>query len=339
MFTLNALPFYLAPFFAGGNSVTLFFVLSGYVLSLPYWAGKQSSYGKYLTRRICRIYLPYASSILLAVAVGCRLLNSNLPLTHWFYKTWHTTFTPSLIAHQLLFDTGGPAGAAINMSLWSLRPEMIMSLIFPLLCWVILRLPSICCWLLAIAIELAGLDRLPMLTNHLYRPAVGLLLYLSAFIFGAVLAKNIDKIREIYAKLNIPVKFLLLCFTVWGFYRGGGDTELANIPAACGVIIFADCSRVRDWLSTSLPSYLGKISYSLYLMHGTVLFATLILLYGKIPIWSILGIYLVAAFGVSHMFHVCVEAPTMRLGKILTKKQPKGSMDITSALELHTVPE
>jgi peptidoglycan/LPS O-acetylase OafA/YrhL len=96
MFTVSPVTLFLVPAFAGPNSVKLFFVLSGFVLSLPYWCGRQSSYDKYLVRRICRIYLPYAGAVVIAVIVGSRLLNSSLPLTPWFYHTWHEPFTTKL---------------------------------------------------------------------------------------------------------------------------------------------------------------------------------------------------------------------------------------------------
>jgi peptidoglycan/LPS O-acetylase OafA/YrhL len=43
---------------AGHSAVVLFFVLSGYVLFLPTLQHRQPTYGKYLIKRFCRIYLP-----------------------------------------------------------------------------------------------------------------------------------------------------------------------------------------------------------------------------------------------------------------------------------------
>src|ERR1017187_3352351 len=47
-------------------AVMLFFVLSGFVLSLPYFAGKNLAYGPYLVRRFCRLYLPFAFAVLIS---------------------------------------------------------------------------------------------------------------------------------------------------------------------------------------------------------------------------------------------------------------------------------
>jgi peptidoglycan/LPS O-acetylase OafA/YrhL len=45
----------------GRVSVIAFFVLSGFVLSLPYFDGRPLPYPAFVVRRLCRIYLPYAA--------------------------------------------------------------------------------------------------------------------------------------------------------------------------------------------------------------------------------------------------------------------------------------
>src|SRR5260370_27650821 len=44
---------------AGHQAVSLFFLLSGFVLTLPYKKNGRLNYGPFLLKRICRIYLPY----------------------------------------------------------------------------------------------------------------------------------------------------------------------------------------------------------------------------------------------------------------------------------------
>src|SRR5688572_30321030 len=53
-------------FFAGRKAVILFFILSGFVLALPYIHGTPPRYREYLIRRFCRIYLPFAAAICLS---------------------------------------------------------------------------------------------------------------------------------------------------------------------------------------------------------------------------------------------------------------------------------
>ena len=44
-------------------AVLTFFALSGYVLALPYFSGRAPTYGTFVVRRFCRIYLPYAAVV------------------------------------------------------------------------------------------------------------------------------------------------------------------------------------------------------------------------------------------------------------------------------------
>jgi peptidoglycan/LPS O-acetylase OafA/YrhL len=312
MFISGEEPIYLRPFFSGSHSVLLFFVLSGYVLSLPTWKGTQSSYGKYLTRRLCRIYLPYLGAALFALLVGFKLRYSTLPLTPWFYRTWHEPFTAKLILEHLVFANDG---ASINTAFWSLRPEMEMSIIFPLVCWILLSLPSIARWGIAILIELIGLGRVGHFGEN------WAIFYASAFIFGAVLAKDMSVVRRLYNRLNRPLKYGFLIAVVAMFYRGRSDFdhELVHMPGACGVIVLADCSRARQWLSEKFPVYLGNISFSLYLLHGTFLFGSTILLYGRVPVWVIGCVYFIFTFGAAHLYYTLVELPAISLGRKLTR--------------------
>lgn len=321
LFNSDAPSMFLLPFFAGNKAVILFFVLSGYVLGLPFWAGRQSSYGSYLVRRVCRIYLPFLAALGLTLFVGRHLLYAQLPLNHWFYGTWHTPFTSDHIIRQALFINNDKLSAVFNTAFWSLRYEMEMSIVFPLICYVLLKLPSLGGLVLALGMELIGMGRVHFLAHHMPQELQTTILWASAFVFGALLSKERSRVISWYESLNRPCRYLLFYVIVIGYFRGGFATEISNIPAACGVIVLAECCRARYWLTFPVAEYLGKISYSLYLVHGTVLFATFILLYGKMPTWLVIGIYFILTFGLSHLFCVWIEIPTMKLGKLLTKKR------------------
>jgi peptidoglycan/LPS O-acetylase OafA/YrhL len=67
--------------------------------------------------------------------------------------------------------------------------------------------------------------------------------------------------------------------------------------------------------------HLGQISYSLYLIHGTILFVLIHTLLGHVPMSRLLPIYLFATLLVSEIFYRLVERPTMLLGRRLTTPQ------------------
>ena len=63
---------------------------------------------------------------------------------------------------------------------------------------------------------------------------------------------------------------------------------------------------------------LGTISYSLYLVHGTVLFTCLYLFHQSLSTPWILTIYVLASFCLAAVFWKLVEDPFIRLGRRLT---------------------
>jgi Acyltransferase family len=62
---------------AGQERAIMFFVLSGFVLSLPWLNGKPQSYGRFLLGRFCRIYPPYLAAMTLA-ALGSILMGGHV---------------------------------------------------------------------------------------------------------------------------------------------------------------------------------------------------------------------------------------------------------------------
>jgi len=63
-------------FWAGGPAVVIFFVLSGLVLSLPFWSGRPQTFRVYLVRRIFRLVPVY----LLALGLSLGLYLAAGPL-------------------------------------------------------------------------------------------------------------------------------------------------------------------------------------------------------------------------------------------------------------------
>src|SRR5215471_18879899 len=73
------------PFQNGPAAVMLFFLLSGFVLSLPVWRGKPQRYSVFIVRRICRIYLPYLFGLALSILGASIFASHKVPgASHWF---------------------------------------------------------------------------------------------------------------------------------------------------------------------------------------------------------------------------------------------------------------
>jgi peptidoglycan/LPS O-acetylase OafA/YrhL len=115
---------------AGHQAVILFFLISGFVLTLPYKKEGSLKYRPFLLKRVCRIYLPYLGA--LAFAILCDLhFSSRGPINnYWTELTWSTPVTTHLVVQHILF-LGNYDWSQFNTAFWSLVHEMRISLIFP----------------------------------------------------------------------------------------------------------------------------------------------------------------------------------------------------------------
>jgi peptidoglycan/LPS O-acetylase OafA/YrhL len=321
----------------GRAAVVLFFVLSGYVLSLPYWSGRSQPYGLYLLRRICRIYLPFAAAAVLSIFCAYQFRHSSLVLNSYFNQTWHTPITSGIVVRQFLMVPMN----VFNTAFWSLTYEMQMSVVMPLVCLVMRRTNPA---LFTLAFGLLVFAH-PM--NPYRTPQYPVLTYQITFLFvlGAALAHYANFLRKACEAMNhwlwalLAVSGCLYYFTIL-LERGvplgnalGMRIFLINGLGAAGIILCSlHLQPIARVLKHSLPEYLGRISYSLYLVHGTVLFALVDLLWGHMRLRWLGGLIFVAAFVVAHLFCIAVEEPSMRLGKWLcVGAKRSGSAERTSA--------
>ena len=323
---------YVRPFITGHESVILFFVLSGYVLSMAAWRGKQLPYGLYLIRRATRIYLPYVMAMLLAAAVGKHFLFSRVQLNEWFRLTWQEPITWRVIVAGLWIS---PV-PTLNTAFWSLQYEMQMSLVFPALCLIIIRLRTAGTVALILVVTVCSIV-LSARTSDPFLAAESLR-YCTFFVMGALLAKNQIALTKAWKVLGTTAKALIATISIalylhfFGVFKGQDATRIGLADASTavsndlvvalgvfGIIVTATSSgRAQQFLDRPLFEYLGRVSYSLYLLHGTVLFALINLLYGKVPV-LVLGLtYLTVAMFVSHLFLIAIEEPSLQWGKRLT---------------------
>lgn len=303
----------LALFTSGSQAVQLFFVLSGYVLSLPYWAGKKTPYGSYLLRRFFRIYIPYFFALLFAWVLAKHFLFSHLPLQHWFYKTWQTPLTGKLF----LSEIGMSMTPAVNTAFWSLRIEAEFSILLPLCCWLVRRAGTVgtlllCAASYTVATRLPGSD----LTVRLF--------CFPMFFLGMLLSYHAKGLAEIWRGQTKLVHFawMLTAFVLYLHFLPVGkfSDALTGLGACLAIVGCLHSQMLSQLLRHAVPEYLGRISYSLYLVHGTVLFTAMNLLYGKVSISLLVGIYGIVAILVAHIFCVLVEEPAMHIGRRVTAR-------------------
>jgi len=311
---------------AGHAAVIFFFVLSGFVLALPFLNGP-IPYPAFVARRVCRIWIPYATAMVVAVCCAMWLYPNPVPaLSAWANSPLGAPSTELMLDHLLL--VGVFPNGTYNPVIWSLVHEMRISLVFPLLILVLRLGPWWRVLGAAVMLSIASLavERLPIWSGPTDVPIT--LHYAGLFALGMLLARDMPQLRAFYARLSFRSKtclwlLALVCYghQAWIFpysrfqhiplYRDG----LVAVGVTLFIIFALSPSRFSAWLERKPLVFLGKVSYSMYLYHAIILLSLVHTFFGKIPLgllWIATGLL---TLGVAALAYHVIEVPSIWLGK------------------------
>ena len=300
---------------AGTESVLVFFVLSGLVVTLPAlrdgfgWLG-------YYGGRMLRLYLPVWASLAMA-ALAIALLPRELAAVtpdSWLARTNALTVSwPQLLAEGSLWK----ASYDVNNVLWSLRWELVFSLSLPLFVMAARALRR--AWVFA-----AALAVLCTVTGRLVD--IEALVYLPVFFLGVLMAVRLSDLRSAVGawprlgRAALAAASLTLLIASWlarpieGTIGSDVLWGLAGLGAAGLVVVVIGSPTAERALSSAVPRWLGKISFSLYLVQAPLI-GTIAYLLGDAN-WQLVTLLAVpGSLLLGWLFHLAVERPTHRLAK------------------------
>jgi peptidoglycan/LPS O-acetylase OafA/YrhL len=281
----------------GSQGVTLFFVLSGFLLSLPFWAGvlglsRSVEALPYLKRRFVRIYPAY----FVAVIIYATLFDVN---HEWPVRIAH------VVSHMLLIHNLAEATIYnLAVPLWSVATEFQMYLILPIIFLVITALlkkgvkPGWQAVGLAVIFGLGGtifyllavavLKQVPIDTRLVAAngnvlidsPLVGLAHFSAGIATGYfyIYFKHVWKRGLSPTLLNILTLLVVAALVVLALVNrdelGLPPTAWPFMSAAfAGLILLVSLQRsgIVRWLESGPIRFLGLVSYSFYLYHALIL--------------------------------------------------------------------
>ena len=270
---LHNTPLYLL--IDGSFAVTIFFVLSGIVLSAKFFRTKaESAVVASAAKRYTRLAIPALGAVLLA----CLLMKLHLFYNHQSGALGGNTFWQGLWSfppswHFALFQ--GLYGAlfeqvnSYDLPLWTMQVELTGSfLVFTIL-------------------ALFGKLRNRWLIYIVYF-AIFMKMNLLAFVLGVILCDMYYNWPKIYDTLRkgwwLPVLVVALLVgsmpvgdashSMFAHWTGWGEEFIVFVHtiAAVGVIMTIIAARPLQWLlETKVAQFLGRISFSLYLTHFIIL--------------------------------------------------------------------
>ena len=313
-------------FTLGVESVFVFFILSGLVVSLPAFANPSWSWKSFYPRRIVRLYVPTLAALLFAYALALYARNPADVGSVWLQMQ---AGGPS-VREALRDATVVAGGFRLDNPLWSIRWEVIFSLTLPIFTIAAVIFRKI--WLLPIvalaALVIAGVSF-----------QIDLLAYPAMFALGVVMASQLARLRAVAeaisrnrfggvvwtALLAASVVSLMLYWLVWPATSTGGEPVHLMLRGLGGVgavvLVFVVCfwQRLTPFFTTRFVQWLGKISFSLYLVHVPIL-VTLAFALHALPMWLVIVMSALLSLVVAQLFFLIVERPSHKLSGVVGRR-------------------
>jgi len=322
------------------RATQIFFVVGGYVMarSMTRRNWNLGRAGLYVVHRYLRLGLPYLGAIALAI-VACHFGRGVLPeRTVGPYETWHD-FGARLLAH-LFFLQNILGYESYSAGLWFVCINFQLSLVFVAMLWLRdaggrlvggesevpdaggSKFFSLMGWAMA-AIALFYYNR----DDHW---DVWFIYFFAHFYLGVVVYVSLSQPRKQYLfwlyVLMVVAAIVVDCLYI--IYVDRRALELKDIrwrlvsTLVSGLILFAGgkFGLLETWPKSRVLSYLGRTSYSLFLVHFSVLVAVATVwthLDWRYPWLALagLGIAYLLSLVVADLFYRAVESPSARLSR------------------------
>ena len=311
----------------GGAAVTLFFLLSGLVLGQSLSNVQMNFKGivGFLAKRIIRLYPVYLLILFMtALYMKYGFTHETFPFSSsWF--NWWMNFQMTLKEFILNFFF---IHAYVGGVTWTLRVILIVSLIFPVF---FLLNKKTTWWMDTLISALLVYLSFTLLNIEGFRD----LRYLYMFYLGLMIPKFktfFSGIPNWTATLVFPFAVLLLLGYRYltNEYEGGVVESIVSF-FIIGVAAYGSKVSVLNFLDTKVLKFFGRISYSLYLIHFSVLYLLGKLMFQNLPNLPYQNQYLLIhiilfvlstliATGVSLLVYKFIELPSHSLAKSVGQK-------------------
>jgi peptidoglycan/LPS O-acetylase OafA/YrhL len=316
--------------FNGTAALMLFFVLSGFVLSLPFVdSEKPLKLTAFYLKRIFRIYPAYIFAIILAVLLKEFVFNKNglAPYADWLKNFWAWDWnkeSPLEILKTLLMIGPDFKINYIDPPIWSLVIEMKMSIILPFFMLIVSRGGK--------TLNIAFLFVIAWLTYEHNAWAV------SVFYLGILMAKYKDDILGIIRSWSVTAVTAIIVLSIL-LYNNNYELlglikqlkfpskyilsdYLSTIGSCILMMTVLARERISLFFEKRIFTFFGDISYSFYLIHVPLILTLGSLISNKFafsPVYIFFSAFILAVAG-GYLISIYIEKPFQRFASALIKR-------------------
>jgi peptidoglycan/LPS O-acetylase OafA/YrhL len=330
--------------FKGYLAVDLFFVLSGFVITVAYQTRIDSTrlYGTFIKKRIARLYPLHLLTLLLYLTIALAATRGLLRVDNSAKYNLHEFFANLTLTHAW----GFAHNFSFNTVSWSISAEFAAYLLFPLILWLMKRGPLsgiiILCGLYLSAILFATYVVHIPLTQLAWQ--VGVARAVPSFALGVWLRLYLPMISS---KLPKSTAIALFYFSLVLFISCAifSLNDYLGMVAASALVMFAainDNMGHSQFISHPFLSQRGELTYSLYMVHPIIASVFISGIFLRIFGTSTIAVYgsisaaFAIAFVLSALCYKYFELPTQRWILQWGQKKRRAEIPVTSPSGLAT---
>jgi peptidoglycan/LPS O-acetylase OafA/YrhL len=318
--------------FNGNAAVTLFFVISGFVLGLSLDRGKGgliASYIGFVLRRAFRIYPAFILSLFFVGALMPWLVNIDETVlgSEWFNSLYRTPFGIADLGQNVLL-----VNTAMNPVCWTLRIELLVAFFLPVLRAFTRKTGP---WY-----DVVMLVGLAWISSEYTRGDS--LKWIIAFYFGLVLPRwggwleCLARTSPVGGSCSIllAIATFLSATPLWGISLGNTTSivyEAASASVVIACLVYGPELRWFHWIDQMWLRLVGRVSYSFYLFHLVVLYClarAIVQIPGTLVAFipplvlnvALAGMSISVAILLARSLFVWIETPFMLLGKQISER-------------------
>lgn len=306
-------PYIASVILEGGQGVSFFFMISGFILALPFIKEKMSTgpaipLKKYYLRRLTRLEPPYLAALLISFLLLVVIKNKS------FTDLLPHLGASSVYMHNIIYNS---SSSVLGVA-WSLEVEVQFYLLAPFLCFIFLikhhltrRIILVLLILLSGVYAYDSIWNLPTMLPYFICYFFSGMLLADLYCNGHQLKLNKSIGLVAGGCILIGLPFIISVHSLWFFLL-----KLFLMNAAFYLVLFNE--GLKKMMSRQVITIIGGMCYSIYLLHVLIMsgvsqaLAAMPLLHGPLAIVVYAVLLIAAVLFLSAVFYRLIEQPCMR---------------------------